>query len=119
MIFGNVANVVQAERVILIAEIELKVVVTVVVVDGHAHLKHLRLVLFQIGLHVHGIVTGHHVHSLHPFLVRFVSVQRNGRERESEGNSYRNSSRVRARGNDTKERRLNDGAKRFKTAGKS
>ena len=82
MIFGNVANVVQAERVILIAEIELKVVVTVVVVDGHAHLKHLRLVLFQIGLHVHGIVTGHHVHSLHPFLVRFVSVQRNGRERE-------------------------------------
>lgn len=74
MIFGNIANIVQAERMILIAEIKLQIVIAVVVVDRHAHLKHLCLVFFQIWLDVHRIVTGHDVHPLHSFLVRFVSM---------------------------------------------
>lgn len=72
VIFGDVTDVVKAERVILVAKVQLQIVVTVVVVDWHAHLQYLSLVLLQIGFHVNGVVSRHHVHALHSLLVRLV-----------------------------------------------
>ena len=72
ILLRDVAHIVKAERVVLVAEVELQVVVAVVVVDGHAHLQHLRLVLLQVGLDIDGVVAWHHVHALHALLVRLV-----------------------------------------------
>lgn len=42
VLFGYVADVVQTERVVFPAKIQLQIVVAIVVVDRYAHLEHLR-----------------------------------------------------------------------------